>query len=47
MQLKYLEEIKKRFGLPVLEFPLMEDEIRGMKMLEFAVKYIEDEHRVV
>ena len=47
MQLKYLEDIKKRFGLPVLEFPLMEDEIRGMKMLEFAVRYIEDEHRVV
>ncbi len=40
MQLKYLEEIKKRFGLPVLEFPLMEDEIRGMEMLERALSYL-------
>ena len=40
MQLRYLQEIEERFGLPVLSFPLMEDEIRGMEMLEMAVRYL-------
>ncbi len=38
MQLRYLSVIRENFGLPVLEFPLMEDDIRGMEMLHEAFK---------
>ena len=37
MQMKYLEEIKHKFNLPVLQFPLMQDEIKGFELLEKAV----------
>jgi len=33
MQMKYLEEIKDRFNLPVLRFPLMSDELKGLDAL--------------
>jgi arsenite-transporting ATPase len=36
MQVKYLEEIKKRFSLPVLQFPLMQEEIKGLNRLNMA-----------
>ena len=34
MQLKYLQEIKDRFNLPVLQFPMMQDEIKGLGRLK-------------
>jgi arsenite-transporting ATPase len=37
MQMRYLKEINERFGLPVLQFPMMEEEIRGMELLKKAV----------
>jgi arsenite-transporting ATPase len=36
MQLKYLQEIKDRFNLPVLQFPLMQEEIKGLNLLKAA-----------
>ncbi|MDH4230946.1 MAG: TRC40/GET3/ArsA family transport-energizing ATPase [Nitrospirota bacterium] len=36
MQMKYLEEIKERFGLPVIQFPLMQEEIKGLYRLKAA-----------
>jgi arsenite-transporting ATPase len=36
MQMKYLEEIKERFGLPVSRFPLMQEEIKGLNRLKSA-----------
>jgi arsenite-transporting ATPase len=36
MQIKYLQEIKERFGLPMLQFPLMQVEIKGLNRLEAA-----------
>jgi len=41
--MKYLKDIKERFNLPVLQFPLMQDEIRGMDRLEFALRLCMDE----
>jgi arsenite-transporting ATPase len=40
MQMKYLREIKERFNLPVLQFPLMQDEIRGLERLSGVVDFI-------
>ncbi len=37
MQMKYLAEIKQKFDLPVLQFPLMQDEIKGFELLKKAV----------
>ncbi len=37
MQMKYLEEIGKKFNLPVLQFPLMQEEIKGLFNLRVAV----------
>jgi arsenite/tail-anchored protein-transporting ATPase len=36
MQMKYLQEIKERFGLPMLQFPLMQEEIKGLNRLKAA-----------
>ena len=36
MQMKYLNEIQERFNLPVLRFPMMQEEIRGLGMLKKA-----------
>lgn len=36
MQLRYLQAIKKRFNLPVLRFPLMQEEIKGLSRLKIA-----------
>ena len=38
--MKYLKEIKERFNLPVLQFPLMQDEIKGLERLSSALKSI-------
>ena len=40
MQMKYLKEIKERFNLPVLQFPLMQDEIKGLERLGSALDFI-------
>ena len=40
MQMKYLREIKERFNLPVLQFPLMQDEIKGLERLSGALNFI-------
>lgn len=40
MQMKYLKEIKQKFNLPVLQFPLMQDEIKGFELLKKAVEVI-------
>jgi len=40
MQMKYLKEIKERFNLPVLQFPLMQDEIKGLERLSSALDFI-------
>jgi arsenite-transporting ATPase len=37
MQIKYLNETNKRFNLPVLQFPMMQDEIKGIERLKKAV----------
>ncbi|MFZ2198061.1 MAG: TRC40/GET3/ArsA family transport-energizing ATPase, partial [Thermodesulfovibrionales bacterium] len=36
MQLKYLQEIKDKFNLPVLQFSLMQEEIKGLNRLKAA-----------
>ena len=36
MQLKYLQEIKDRFNLPVLQFPLLQEEIKGLHHVKIA-----------
>ena len=40
MQMRYLMEIHKKFNLPVLQFPLMQEEIKGLQALEKALAYI-------
>ena len=37
MQLVYLKEIVKRFNLPILRFPLRQDEIKGLERLALGV----------
>jgi len=41
MQMKYLKEIKGRFNLPVLQFPLMQEEIKGMERLNDTLALME------
>jgi arsenite-transporting ATPase len=36
MQLKYLEEIREKFNLPVQHFPLMENDMTGIEELKKA-----------
>jgi len=38
MQLKYLKVINEKFGLPVLRFPMMQEEIRGLERLKQAAR---------
>jgi len=38
MQMKYLQVINEKFGLPVLRFPMMQDEIRGLERLKQAAQ---------
>jgi len=40
MQIKYLGEIERRFGVPVLVLPLMEKEIRGLPVVEQAARLL-------
>ncbi len=37
MQMKYLREIKEKFNLPMLQFPLMKEEIKGLEPLNNLV----------
>jgi arsenite-transporting ATPase len=37
MQMRYLGEIQSRFNLPVLQFPMMQEEIKGLKALSNAL----------
>jgi arsenite-transporting ATPase len=41
MQVKYLKEIQERFDLPVLRFPMMQEEISGMGRLRQAAALVE------
>jgi arsenite-transporting ATPase len=36
MQMKYLKEINKKFALPVLRFPMMQEELKGLGLLQKA-----------
>ncbi|OGS38622.1 MAG: hypothetical protein A2551_06340 [Elusimicrobia bacterium RIFOXYD2_FULL_34_30] len=38
MQMKYLKDIENRFVLPVLQFPMIQDEIKGIQNLQKAQK---------
>jgi len=40
MQIKYLLEIQNKFNLPVLQFPMMQDEVRGSEELIFATRHL-------
>lgn len=40
MQMKYLKVINEQFGLPVLRFPVMQEEIRGINRLKHAADII-------
>ena len=41
MQMKYLKEIHEKFKLPVLRFPMMQEEISGMGRLKQAAGFME------
>ena len=38
MQMRYLEEVRVRFSLPILQLPLMEGELKGMEVLSVAAE---------
>jgi len=40
MQMKYLMEIKEKFNLPMLQFPLLQEEIKGLGLLKESVSLI-------
>jgi hypothetical protein len=40
MQMSYLGELKKRFNLPILPLPLMEEELKGLQGLSLAVGHL-------
>jgi arsenite-transporting ATPase len=40
MQMRYLKEIRERFSLPVLSFPLLEEEPRGLDALKKSLHFI-------
>ena len=40
MQMKYLRDIRERFDLPVLQFPMMQEEISGLERLKQAAAFI-------
>jgi arsenite-transporting ATPase len=37
MQIRYLKEIKKRFNLPMLQFPMLQEEVKGLGQLKLAL----------
>lgn len=37
MQMRHLQDIRQKFNLPVLQFPLMQEEIKGLSKLKAAV----------
>jgi arsenite/tail-anchored protein-transporting ATPase len=39
MQLKYLNQIEGRFNLPVLVYPLMDEDVKGIEHLKMASAY--------
>ena len=36
--MKYLQTIDEKFNLPVLQFPLMQEEVKGIKALKNSLK---------
>jgi arsenite-transporting ATPase len=40
MQLHYLAEIDRRFGVPVLELPLLDEDVRGVAALDRAADFV-------
>jgi len=40
MQMKYLKVINEKFGLPVLRFPMMQEEISGLERLKQAARLV-------
>lgn len=40
MQIRYLKEIKDRFNLPMLQFSMLQEEIKGLHALTIALTYI-------
>ncbi|RJQ53330.1 MAG: arsenic-transporting ATPase [Nitrospiraceae bacterium] len=40
MQIRYLEEIQRRFNLPLLQVPMLQDEIKGLEQLKTAGVYL-------
>lgn len=47
MQMKYLGEIQSKFNLPVLQFPMMQEEIKGVEALSAAVKTLTERDKDV
>jgi arsenite-transporting ATPase len=41
MQMKYLRQVRERFGLPVLQFPMMQEEIKGLGLLREAADVLQ------
>jgi arsenite-transporting ATPase len=41
MQIRYLREIKERFNLPVLQFPVLQEEIKGIGQLKQALNNLQ------
>ncbi|MDH4027349.1 MAG: ArsA family ATPase, partial [Nitrospirota bacterium] len=41
MQMRYLRDITDKFGLPVLRFPMMQDEIKGLARLRHAISFLD------
>jgi len=37
MQMRYLKEIMNRFNLPMLQFPMLQEEIKGLGQLKYAL----------
>ena len=37
MQIRYLKEIRDRFNLPMLQFPMLQEEIKGLGQLKQAL----------
>jgi arsenite/tail-anchored protein-transporting ATPase len=38
MQQKYLTEIRERFNIPIFRFPMMQEEVRSLKVLKSAIE---------
>jgi arsenite-transporting ATPase len=41
MQMRYLKEIKVRFNLPMLQFPMLQEEIKGLEQLKHTLNNLQ------